>query len=49
MKEIVFTVTLEEANIILASLSDRPFSQVHALIMKLKEQGDKQVDKQIDP
>jgi hypothetical protein len=42
-KSIKFDVTTEEANYILISLSQRPYNEVAALLMKLKAQADAQV------
>jgi hypothetical protein len=43
MKDVQFTLTLEEANLILAALGNLPFHQVNGLIAKLHGQANKQL------
>jgi hypothetical protein len=41
--EVVFSVTLEEANTIFKALGSLPFSEVYELIGKLNEQANQQL------
>ncbi|UTW62259.1 hypothetical protein KFE98_20015 [bacterium SCSIO 12741] len=41
-KKILFTLTVDEANLIFKALGDRPFSEVFELIGKLHEQANEQ-------
>jgi hypothetical protein len=43
MKEIHFTVTIDEANLILEGLGHLPFAKVYQLVGKLQEQARQQV------
>ena len=43
MKEITFTVTIDEANIIFKGLGRMPFQEVYQLIGKLNEQANRQL------
>ena len=43
MNRINWTVTVEEANYILAALGARPFAEVAALLSKLKNEAEMQV------
>jgi hypothetical protein len=43
MKKVVFTVTIDEANLIFKSLGRMPFEQVYALIGKMNEQANEQL------
>ena len=44
MKEIEFTLTVQEANAIMQALAQMPFAQVVELISKLKKQADEQLN-----
>jgi hypothetical protein len=44
MKEIHFTVTIDEANLILEGLGHLPFAKVYQLVGKLQEQARQQVN-----
>ena len=39
MKELTFTLTLEEANLIMVSLGKQPYDTVFPLVTKLQEQA----------
>ncbi len=41
-KKLLFTLTIEEANLIFKALGDRPFNEVFELIGKLHEQANEQ-------
>lgn len=43
MKELKFTLTLDEANLILQALGQQPFVQVHELIGKIQMQSEPQL------
>ncbi len=43
-----FTLTLEEANAIVAILGRQPYEQVESLIKKLREQAMPQLDPAVD-
>jgi Ca2+-binding EF-hand superfamily protein len=42
MKEIKFTLTIQEANLILEALGQMPYIQVHQLVHKLQQQAEPQ-------
>jgi hypothetical protein len=44
MKEINFTVTIDEANVILEGIGLLPFAKVYQLVGKLQEQAKRQFD-----
>ena len=44
MKEITFTVTINEANVILEGIGLLPFTKVYQLVGKLQEQARRQFD-----
>lgn len=44
MKEINFTVTIDEANLILEGIGHLPFAKVFQLVNKLQEQARRQID-----
>lgn len=46
-QEIVLSLTINEVNVILRSLGKHPFDEIAALIGKIKQQGDQQLDKQV--
>lgn len=43
MKEIVITVSLDEANLILEALGEMPFKKVYPLVSKIQEQASQQL------
>jgi hypothetical protein len=43
MPEVTLTLTLDETNLVLESLGQMPFVQVHQLIAKIHEQAESQV------
>ena len=43
-QKIKFDLTIDEANLVLASLAKMPFEQVFNLIGKLKQQADEQMN-----
>jgi hypothetical protein len=45
MQDLKLTVTLEEANLILAALAELPFAKVFALVAKLQDQAGQQLDR----
>lgn len=45
VQEVVFQLTLEEANLIFKALGKLPFEQVYELIGKLNQQANEQLDK----
>mgnify|MGYP007070987741 CR=1 FL=1 len=45
MKEINFTVTIEEANLILRGIGLLPFAEVYQLVAKLQQQAGRQIDR----
>ena len=47
--EIKLTLTVDEVNVILASLGKHPFDQIAALVQKIKAQGEPQVIAQSEP
>lgn len=44
MKEIEFTLTVQEANAVMQALGQMPFVQVADLIAKLKKQAEEQLN-----
>lgn len=46
MDNVTLTVTVDEANVILASLAAQPYQSVASLITKLQEQGQSQITSQ---
>ena len=48
MSEIRFTVTVDEANLILEGLGNLPFAKVYALVGKLQQQAGEQIGKTPD-
>lgn len=44
MKEINFTVTIEEANLILKGIGLLPFAEVYQLVAKLQQQAGRQLE-----
>lgn len=48
MSEIRFTVTVDEANLILEGLGNLPFAKVYALVGKLQKQAGEQLGKTPD-
>jgi hypothetical protein len=44
MREINFTVTMDEANMILEGIGLLPFAKVYQLVSKLQEQARRQLD-----
>jgi hypothetical protein len=44
MKEVTFTVTIDEANLILEGVGLLPFARVYQLVSKLQEQAKRQLD-----
>lgn len=44
MKEVDLKLTVEEANVILNSLGNQPFVQVHQLIAKIQAQAGQQLN-----
>ena len=44
MQEIKLTLTIEEANLILEALGDKPFSKVFGLINKIQQQASEQLN-----
>ena len=46
MKEINFSVTINEANLILESLGQMPFAKVFALVAKIQEQAQHQLSQE---
>ena len=44
MKEITFTVSVDEANIILEGIGSMPFVKVYALVAKLQQQAKQQLE-----
>lgn len=45
MKEINFTVTIDEANLILKGIGLLPFAEVYQLVAKLQQQAGPQIDR----
>ena len=45
MKEINFTVTIDEANLILRGIGLLPFAEVYQLVAKLQQQAGRQVER----
>ena len=45
MKEINFTVTVDEANLILRGIGLLPFAEVYQLVAKLQQQAGRQLDR----
>jgi len=45
MKEINFTVTVEEANLILRGIGLLPFAEVYQLVAKLQQQAGRQLER----
>jgi hypothetical protein len=43
MKNVMFTVTIDEANLLFKSLGRMPFEQVYQLIGKMNEQANQQL------
>ena len=43
-KELKFTFTLEEINLILKALSEKPFCEVFAVITKINSQAKEQIE-----
>lgn len=43
MNELKFTLTVDEANLILEALGEQPFSKVYALIGKIQQQAGAQL------
>jgi hypothetical protein len=48
MKEINFTVTIEEANLILKGIGLLPFAEVYQLVAKLQQQAGRQLEREAD-
>lgn len=46
MKEINFTVTIDEANLILKGIGLLPFAEVYQLVAKLQQQAGRQLDRE---
>ena len=46
MKEINFTVTIDEANLILKGIGLLPFAEVYQLVGKLQQQAARQVERE---
>ena len=46
MKEINFTVTIDEANLILKGIGLLPFAEVYQLVAKLQQQAGQQIDRE---
>jgi len=46
MKEINFTVTVEEANLILKGIGLLPFAEVYQLVAKLQQQAGQQLERE---
>lgn len=44
MKEITFTLTIDEANLILEGVGSLPFSRVYQLVAKLQKQAGSQLN-----
>jgi len=52
MQEITLTLSIDEANLILEALSERPFKEVFSLINKIQQQASNQIqspETQIQP
>jgi hypothetical protein len=49
MKELQLTLSIEETNLILSSLSRRPLYLVQALVAKIQTQANKQLTEQNKP
>lgn len=49
VKEINFKVTVDEANLILEGLGLIPFAKVYALVAKIQEQAQQQLDEENPP
>jgi hypothetical protein len=47
MKQIGFTVSIEEANLILEGLGHLPFAQVYRLVEKLQGQASEQIKEEV--
>lgn len=45
MKEIAFTVTIDEANLILRGIGLLPFAEVYQLVAKLQQQAGRQIER----
>jgi hypothetical protein len=45
MKEINFTVTIDEANLILRGIGLLPFAEVYQLVAKLQQQAGRQLER----
>jgi hypothetical protein len=45
MKEINFTVTIDEANLILKGIGLLPFAEVYQLVAKLQQQAGRQIER----
>lgn len=48
MKEISFTVTVDEANLILRGIGLLPFAEVYQLVAKLQQQAGRQLERETD-
>lgn len=46
MKEINFTVTIDEANLILRGIGLLPFAEVYQLVAKLQQQAGRQLERE---
>jgi hypothetical protein len=46
MKEINFTVTIDEANLILKGIGLLPFADVYQLVAKLQQQAGRQIERE---
>lgn len=46
MKEISFTVTVDEANLILRGIGLLPFAEVYQLVAKLQQQAGRQLERE---
>ena len=46
MKEFNFTVTIDEANLILKGIGLLPFAEVYQLVAKLQQQAGRQLDRE---
>ena len=44
MKELTFTLTVEETNLVMQGLGNMPFAQVHELVGKFQKQASEQVN-----
>jgi hypothetical protein len=46
MKEINFTVTVDEANLILRGIGQLPFAEVYQLVSRLQQQAGRQLERE---